>query len=557
MAVQNFYQVGGSLRKDLPSYIERKADLDLYQGLQKGEFCYVLAARQMGKSSLSIRMMKRLTEEGWTMAYIDLTAFGTTGFNAEQWYFSFLEEVAYMLEVETDLPTWWEAHQSITPVNRMSQFWEEVVLTEINTPIAIFIDEIDAMLGIDEGIFRTNDFFSAIRAAYNKRSTNTEFNRLNFSIFGVATPQDLMNRKNGTPFNIGKAIQVIHFTEKEAASLKNGLANEDATNQAMLHRILHWTGGQPFLTQTLCQKLSETICSTDAVDKIVDKVVKEEFLRKDILNTPHFGNIEARMIGDEQYNVEMLEIYENVLEKTIYPIQNRGLELHYLKLSGLVIETEEGLTASNNLYTQILDKKWLNQSYGKIKRPITEDLQHWLNNGKQKEDLLSGTKLQIVEIWAIENDLTDSERDYLEASRLRKVRKRQNRIMSAVVVGGGILLGISGVWGLNQAKIATKNENIAKLQRDTSKMREKETSLLNVQLDSSLAARESIQFEDYLRRYPSQIRIEDCPLFLEDMIEIARDHPKKKIMQDTINAIVYANKNICPDVNLEWDNKDN
>src|SRR5438309_5181925 len=60
----NFYVTGGTLRPDAPSYVERQADRDLYEGLLGGEFCYVLTSRQMGKSSLMRCLLYRPPDRG-------------------------------------------------------------------------------------------------------------------------------------------------------------------------------------------------------------------------------------------------------------------------------------------------------------------------------------------------------------------------------------------------------------------------------------------------------------------------------------------------------------
>src|SRR4051794_31891930 len=59
-----FFVVGGTLRPDTPSYVERRAEGELFQALAEGKFCYMLTARQTGKSSLMVRTAAKLREVG-------------------------------------------------------------------------------------------------------------------------------------------------------------------------------------------------------------------------------------------------------------------------------------------------------------------------------------------------------------------------------------------------------------------------------------------------------------------------------------------------------------
>src|SRR5262245_12910690 len=98
----NFFVTGGTLRPDTRSYVERRADTDLYDGLTHGEFCYVLTSRQMGKSSLMIHTAARLREEGVQVAILDLTAIGQN-LSPEQWYGGLLRRLGRQLDPSGDL----------------------------------------------------------------------------------------------------------------------------------------------------------------------------------------------------------------------------------------------------------------------------------------------------------------------------------------------------------------------------------------------------------------------------------------------------------------------
>src|SRR5262249_38130934 len=98
----SFYIVGGTVRRDAPCFVERQADTKLYASLKQGKFCYVLTARQMGKSSLMVRTAAWLREEGVGVAVLDLTAIGQN-VSAEQWYGGLLTQLGQQLDLEDEL----------------------------------------------------------------------------------------------------------------------------------------------------------------------------------------------------------------------------------------------------------------------------------------------------------------------------------------------------------------------------------------------------------------------------------------------------------------------
>ena len=193
MTDKNYFKVGGSLRYGHPTYITRKADRDIYDALRQKEFCYVLNSRQMGKSSLRVRTMKTLTNEGFKCVAIDLGILGRFA-TAEQWYGGLAAELWRKLRltpgIDDDL-NWWRSHSQLSALSRFSRFIDDILLIKCDRDIVIFLDEIDNIINLD---FR-DEFLILIRNCYEKRVEAPQYSRLTFCLLGVATPSNLRSDK--------------------------------------------------------------------------------------------------------------------------------------------------------------------------------------------------------------------------------------------------------------------------------------------------------------------------------------------------------------------------
>ncbi|MBD2777740.1 WD40 repeat domain-containing protein [Iningainema tapete] len=487
--ISSQFKVGGSLQNDDPTYVVRRSDYQLYTSLKAGEFCYVFNSRQMGKSSMLVRAKHQLEKEGYLCTHVDMTRIGSRHITPLQWYKGVVGDLWRGMGCvgKINLKTWWQEKEEISLPQKLSEFIEELLFNQFpEQKLCIFIDEIDSILSLE---FPVDDFFALIRYCYNQRSLNREYNRISFALFGVATPSDLIRDKTRTPFNIGTAIDLYGFSSEEALPLALGFVGKFERPHNILKEILAWSGGQPFLTQKLCQLVDwavqekHTLTIPPGTEEYwVESIVRQHVIEnwESVDEPEHLKTIRDRLLYNENRAGRLLSIYQQILQGVQVPVDDTTEQIELL-LSGIVEKHNGYLRIKNPIYQNVFNPDWVLKQLDNL-RPYSQSLNAWVASGYLDESrLLRGQALREVIEWTSGKNLGDLDYQFLtasqelehreveqklEAERLKEIearlkierlsarRQRQLLVWVSLALVAAIVLGIATLSAYQQSAIS-------------------------------------------------------------------------------------------------------
>jgi hypothetical protein len=510
------FTVYGGLEAGDPTYVHRKSDDELLQELINGNYRYILNARQTGKSSLRNRIVDRLKkcDPKVDSVIIDLTELAIPQINWESWCFTITQRIAEAESLQImkvgELDKWWNGFgDNVPPLQRHIHFLEEYVLKQLDRRVVIFIDEADRLFSVSEPA-NTDAFFAFIRSCSEKRKPKDDYNpynRLTYCIVGTTSPNNFIRDPQSTPLNIGQAITLEPFKLDEVQPLITMLGEKlktpESASKELMKEIIHWTGGQPFLTQKLCDLVVKEHQNNTfgTVQEVVRSKVIQNWRAQD---TPvHFQTIERRFLSNEAKAFDLLVLYKEIWENGQINYQNTSEQIE-LTLSGLVLEDEGQLRLYNPIYTAIFNPSWVEQERAKLRLYI-EEFENWEKWEKWKETnnlaydlqeryLLYGTKCDRVQQWRIKfnednGKLYEKEGQFLDRSQTfwREVKNlfsnlRINEdVIESIIQSANDLTG--GLSKFNRIVFdIAKDNNVVDLQRDEVQGRLENLVLSNLNL---------------------------------------------------------------------------
>ncbi len=226
-------------------YISRQADVDFETAIQKfGQTFIIQGARQMGKTSLLVRMVNRLRQHyGARVVHFDLQSMGQDHLaSLDLLLYELAESMLYDLglDLETAQREWHSS--SVSPPKRMERLLERHVLPRFEAPLVLALDEVDRLLPT---VYR-QDFFSMLRAWSNNRAIRAHWNKFHLILVISTEPYLLINDLNQSPFNVGHRLILDDFTAAQVSQLNElyGLPVAEAD----LPKLMTLLNGHPYLT---------------------------------------------------------------------------------------------------------------------------------------------------------------------------------------------------------------------------------------------------------------------------------------------------------------------
>jgi hypothetical protein len=280
-------ELGGQVPLDSPFYVKRPPiEERCYEAIVKpGALIRIKAPRQMGKSSLTIRILDYSEKQGYRTSWLNLQRAGEQALSSLDTFLKWLcDRTTRNLRLPSKVEDYWQGISG--SMDKCTDYFELYLLEEINAPLDLCLDEVDEVFKHPE---IASDFLGLLRSWHeeSKISATSPWRNLRLVLTHSEEVYIPLNI-NQSPFNVGVPIDLPPFTQAQLSDLvqRHGLNWSDAE----VGQLMAMVGGHPYLTRMALQQI---VRGEVTLPQFLQVASTQEWLFGSHLRR-HLGNLEER-----------------------------------------------------------------------------------------------------------------------------------------------------------------------------------------------------------------------------------------------------------------------
>ena len=295
-----------------------------------GALIRIKAPRQMGKSSLMLRILNHAVEQGTQTAWLNFQLVDRESLSSLDLFLQwFCNSITQELNLDDRLADYWKG--TFSPKNKCTNYFQRYLLPELQRPIVLCLDEVDQVF---EYPTIAMDFFGMLRAWHEDAKIKPIWKNLRLVIVHSKEVYIPLNI-NQSPFNVGVPIELPQLTQPQVVDLvkRHGLDWSDA----VVTQLMATVGGHPYLVRAALYQIARGEIS---LEQLLQSAPTEGGLYGEHLRR-HWLNLE----GDEKLLAAMKQVIA-----VDHPISINTSEAFKLTSMGLVLFRGSEVVPSCNLY---------------------------------------------------------------------------------------------------------------------------------------------------------------------------------------------------------------
>jgi hypothetical protein len=242
----------GQVKLDSKFYLQRPPiESQCYQTIIKpGSLIRIKAPRQMGKSSLMLRILAYASQQNYYTVTLDFRLADSKIFQdldlLLKW---FCVSIAKELGLPNKLAEYWDDIFG----SKMSckDYFENYLLASLDQPLVLALEEVDNIFPYPD---LADDFFALLRSWHEEAKISQIWQKMRL-ILVHSTEVYIPLNINQSPFNVGLSIELPELTlsQVQDLALKHGLNIE----QTQIEQLMQMLGGHPYLIRVALYHLVE------------------------------------------------------------------------------------------------------------------------------------------------------------------------------------------------------------------------------------------------------------------------------------------------------------